>query len=174
VRIKAQLLFPRRDVEEDEDPRADLVRRLLEYEHFRDVARALDSAERDRLRSYRKGHFESRPRIAISEAPLETQWEQVWEALATLTERLAEPEPGYRFTSKAVRMDEKIEYITRLLGESARVDFVTLVAPWGTRMHAVISLLACLEMAKRSVLGLRQNSPFGPLWIYRKGENDAL
>jgi hypothetical protein len=38
VRIKAQMLFPRRASEEEEDPRADLVRRLLEYEHFREAA----------------------------------------------------------------------------------------------------------------------------------------
>src|SRR3712207_8460852 len=39
VRIKAQMLFPRRgDEEEGDDPRADLVRRLLEYEHFREAA----------------------------------------------------------------------------------------------------------------------------------------
>jgi chromatin segregation and condensation protein Rec8/ScpA/Scc1 (kleisin family) len=48
------------------------------------------------------------------------------------------------------------------------VEFAKLVAPWGTRMHAVISLLACLELSKRSMLALRQSTPFSPLWVMRR------
>lgn len=41
-------------------------------------------------------------------------------------------------------------------------------------MHAVVSLLACLELARRSALRLRQSAPFEPLWVYRAaGAADA-
>jgi chromatin segregation and condensation protein Rec8/ScpA/Scc1 (kleisin family) len=65
-------------------------------------------------------------------------------------------------------MDEKIEYVMDVLDHEARVEFARLVAPWGTRMHAVISLLACLELSKRSALALRQSAPFSPLWVMRR------
>ena len=42
-----------------------------------------------------------------------------------------------------------------------------LVRPWGTRAHAVGSLLACLELAKRSLVRVRQSAPFSTLWVYR-------
>src|SRR5690606_7498677 len=111
VRIKAQMLFPSRTEEEDEDPRADLVRRLLEYEHFRDVARTLESAERNRLKHHAKGFVEPRPRPSLADAPLETVWDDVWRAALTLAERLQGPEPGYRITTPLVRMDDKIDHV---------------------------------------------------------------
>jgi chromatin segregation and condensation protein Rec8/ScpA/Scc1 (kleisin family) len=54
-----------------------------------------------------------------------------------------------------------------------RVEFTELVSPWGTRMHAVMSLLACLELTKRSELKLRQSAPFAQLWVYRGEGVDA-
>jgi segregation and condensation protein A len=169
VRIKAQMLFPRREDEELDDPRADLVRRLLEYEHFREIARTLEVAQRDRSMFHSRGYFEPRPSPAVSEAVLETEWSEVWQALGGLIERLTAPEPGYRVQGPIVRIDDKIDYVLGMLRERARVEFASLVAPWGSRMHAVISLLACLELAKRRSLRLRQASPFAPLWVYRSG-----
>ncbi|HUE95738.1 MAG TPA: segregation/condensation protein A [Longimicrobiaceae bacterium] len=173
VRIKAQLLFPSRSEEEVEDPRADLVRRLLEYEHFREVARALEQAERERTRYFAKGFVPPRPRPSVADVPLETRWEEVLEAAVQLAERLAAPEPGYRVTAPVVRLDEKIDEVVGMLSRRNRFEFTTIVAPWGTRMHAVMSLLACLELAMRSVLRLRQASPFAPLWVYRRKDGDA-
>lgn len=168
VRIKAQMLFPSRTEEEEDDPRADLVRRLLEYEHFRDVARTLDQAERNRLRYHAKGFVEPRPRPSLADAPLQTVWDDVWQAALALAGRLQGPEPGYRITTPLVRMDDKIDHVLSVLSTRKRIEFALLVAPWGTRMHAVMSLLACLELAKRSSLTLRQAGPFAPLWVYRR------
>ncbi len=173
VRIKAQMLFPRWVEEEHDDPRADLVRRLLEYEHFREVALTLESAERERVRVYAKGFVEPREGPPLAEAPLETTWSEVWAAATALATRLQAPEPGYRVTGRVVKIDEKIEYILQALAERNRIEFATLVDPWGTRMHAVMSLLASLELAKRSSLRLRQASPFASLWLYRREEEEA-
>ncbi|HET7273685.1 MAG TPA: segregation/condensation protein A [Longimicrobiaceae bacterium] len=169
VRIKAQMLFPRRVEEEEDDPRADLVRRLLEHEHFLEAAHLLVGAERDRARYYPKGYVEVRAVPPASEAPLETSWEDVRGAVRAMAERLEEPEPGYRITGRMVRVDEKIDLVVAALQERASIEFSALVMPWGTRLHAVISLLACLELAKQSTLTLRQASPFAPLWVYRRG-----
>ena len=172
VRIKAQMLFPRREEEEFDDPRADLVRRLLEYEHFREAADRLERAERERGRHFPRGYVEPRPPPALEEAPLETRWEDVWAAIQSLAERLARPEPGYTFAARPVRIDEKIDHVLAALRRRQRIAFASLVDPWGTRMHAVVSLLACLELGRRSALRLRQSAPFEPLWIYRGGGDD--
>jgi segregation and condensation protein A len=168
IRIKAQMLFPRREEEEPDDPRAELVRRLLEYEHFREAAEELEAAERERSRHHCRGFVPPRAAPPLSDAPLETEWGEVWAAVLALAERLEEPEPGYRVQTPLVRMDEKIDYVMDVLDHEARVEFARLVAPWGTRMHAVISLLACLELSKRSALALRQSAPFSPLWVMRR------
>ena len=174
VRIKAQMLFPRHQEDEADDPRAELVRRLLEYEHYREAAERLESAERARARYHNRGYTEPRATPSLAEAPLETTWEDLWSAVLDLAERLAEPEPGYRFAGRPVRLEEKIDQVLTALSQKQRVAFAALVAPWGTRMHAVISLLACLELSRRSALRLRQSAPFEPLWVYRTaGTADA-
>lgn len=168
VRIKAQMLFPRRAAEDDDDPRADLVRRLLEYEHFREAALRLEAAQHQRARSHAKGYVEARPLPPLADAPLETGWDELWAAALHLGERLETPdEPGYRFATRPVRIEEKIDLVLATLERLRRVEFAALVSPWGSRMHTVVSLLACLELAKRNSLRLRQSAPFAPLWLYR-------
>ncbi len=174
VRIKAQMLFPRHDGEsDDEDPRAELVRRLLEYEHFRDASRLLEEAERTRARHRGRGYLELRPAPRGADLPLEIGWGEVWAAVLRLSERLAEPDAGYRVEARPVRVDEKMELVLERLADKRRVEFAALVLPWGTRMHAVVSLLACLELAKRSLVTLRQTSPFAEAWIYRRSGGEA-
>lgn len=168
IRIKAQMLFPRHgDAEDEEDPRAELVRRLLEYEHFREAARLLERAERERARRWGRGFVEVRPAPRLADLPLATEWDEVWAAVQRLAERLAEPPPGYRFAGRPVRMEEKLRLLREALDGASRLEFAALVAPWGTRMHAVVTLLACLELAKRNTLELRQAQPFAALWILR-------
>jgi segregation and condensation protein A len=168
IRIKAQMLFPRQgDGDEDDDPRAELVRRLLEYEHFREAARQLERAERERARLYSRGFVEVRPQPRLADLPLQTSWEEVWEAAVRLGERLSVPETLHTVRGREVKIEDKIREVLAALDRTRRVEFHTLVEPWGTRVHAVASLLACLELAKRSVVRIRQAAPFATLWIYR-------
>jgi segregation and condensation protein A len=174
VRIKAQMLFPRRVEDGDEeDPRAELVRRLLEYEHFREAAGLLVEAERERARMWSRGYVEARPERRPLSLPLDTAWSEVWDAALRLGARAAEPEAVYRFQGRPVRIEEKMELVLGALQESRRVEFAALVSPWGTRMHAVVSLLACLELAKRSMVQVRQAAPFAPLWVYRRRREEG-
>jgi segregation and condensation protein A len=171
VRIKAQMLFPRRaDDDETEDPRADLVRRLLEYEHFREAARLLERAERERSRLYGRGFVEARPAPRLADLPLETTWDEVRGAMAGLVERLNAPETIHHVRGREIKMEDKIHVILGALERSRRVEFAQIVSPWGTRIHAVTTLLASLELAKRSMVRVRQVSPFASLWIYRARE----
>jgi segregation and condensation protein A len=168
IRIKAQMLFPRRASDEEEDPRADLVRRLLEYEHFREAALHLERAQRARARLWSKGYVQPRALPPLASAPLEVSWSDVEAAVQRLAERVGrEEEPGYRFASRPVRIEDKIELVLESLGRERRVAFGALVEPWGTRMHAVVSLLACLELARRHLLRMRQVAPFEDLWLHR-------
>ncbi len=168
VRIKAQMLFPRRaDDEAAEDPRADLVRRLLEHEHFREAARLLERSERARALRYGRGFVQPRAAPRLADLPLETGWDEVEAALGALVERLGAPEPVHHVRGREVKIEDKIGEILAALAATGRVEFAALVAPWGTRIHAVASLLACLELAKRSRVRVRQSSPFAALWIYR-------
>ena len=167
VRIKAQMLLPRVGEEEDEDPRAELVRRLLEYEQIREITLRLRGAEADRARRFGKGYVPPRPRKPITDTPLETTWDEVFEAAL----RVETPEPGrhrHRVTTRTVSMEEKVVLILDALRVSTRVEFSRLVQGFRERMHGVMTFLAGLELTRRRILLLRQAKPFSELWIYRR------
>ena len=170
VRIKAQMLLPRHDDEEDEDPRAELVRRLLEYEQIREICSRLGAAEAERARRFSKGFVQPRPRPEPTETPLETTWEEVFQA--ALGVKLPEPrDRRHAVATRPVAMEDKIDLILTTLREAAQVEFSRLLTGLhglGAKMHGVMTFLASLELTRRRRLFLRQVSPFSELWLYRR------
>lgn len=173
VRIKAQMVLPRRASEGDvlEDPRAELVRRLLEYEHFREAANRMELAETDRRRRFRRGYIPPAPRPpAVKELVL--TWEELFTAALSVGER-ARPLPDHRVAPRAIPLEDKIGLIVQVLRKFSRIEFSRLVAPFGDKLHGVVTLLAGLELSKRRELTMRQSRPFAPLWLYRTKESAA-
>jgi len=166
IRIKAQMLLPRHGEEEDEDPRAELVRRLLEYEQIREISQRLRTAEADRARRFAKGYVPPRPERRIEEMPLETTWQEVFEAALRVETPL--PERSHRITQRTVTMEEKAVLILDALKRSSRVEFSKLMVGFRDKMHGVMTFLAGLELTRRRLLLLRQTRPFAELWIYRR------
>lgn len=169
VHIKAQMLLPRPEEDEDDDPRAELVRRLLEYEQIREIARRLERTEAERARRFNKGYLPVRPAPPAEEVPLETTWEEVHDAAL----QVALPEPRdqeHSVTTRTVSMDEKVELILSTLEKVARIEFRKLLVPFAERMHGVMTLLAGLELSRRRRIRLRQSQPFHELWVYLRQE----
>ncbi len=175
VRIKAQMLLPRHGEDEDQDPRAELVRRLLEYEQIREIAQRLERAEAERARRFPKGYVAPRPRPALADTPLETTWDEVFQA--ALGVELPEPhDRGHRVTLRPVAMEDKVVLILDALRDVARVEFSRLLAGlegMQAKMHGVMTLLASLELTRRRNIFLRQVEPFHELWVYRRDEEDG-
>jgi segregation and condensation protein A len=168
VRIKAQMLLPRPErFEWEEDPRAELVRRLLEYEHFQDVVHVLQTAEAQRGRHMAKGFIEARPAPVIARPRLEVTLRELLEAAARIPEPL--PAVHVRAPSSQVSVGEKVSLLRRLIGKAKRVALDRLFKPWGTRAHAVAALLAALEMARQQVVRIEQTKPFSPIWLFSLG-----
>jgi segregation and condensation protein A len=173
IRIKAQMILPRRGDETGEsiDPRAELVRRLLEYEHFREAANRLEEMEAGRRRQFRRGFVPSRnPRPVVVE--LTVEWDAVHAAALGLADRARRPEE-HHVQTRPVPLEDKIGLIAQTLRRLARIEFSSLIQPFGNKLHAVMTLLAGLELAKRRHVELRQGAPFTPLWLYRGKEIDA-
>lgn len=168
LRIKSQMLLPRRRDEEGEleDPRAELVRRLLEYEHFRDAADRLEDAEADRARHYGRGYVPPKPAPDPESVDLDVDWAELWDALHELLERTRPPET-HHVHGRIVTLEEKIDLILDALARLTRVEFRQLLAEHPDRLHAVATLMAGLELARRREVAIRQSEPFAPLWIYR-------
>jgi segregation and condensation protein A len=172
VRIKAQLLLPRPELPDwEEDPRAELVRRLLEYEHFQDVVHVLEGAEAQRGRHFAKGFVRDRPAPLLEPVDLELSLADFLRVVAAIPEPL--PEPEVRPPSRTVTVDEKSSMLRRMLSKARRVSFDKLFRPWGTRAHAVAALLAALELARQQVLRIEQVKPFSSIWLLRSREEPS-
>jgi segregation and condensation protein A len=173
IRIKAQMLLPRHEGEEDQDPRAELVRRLLEYEQIREISTRLQSAEAARARRFGKGYVPARPRPEPSDTPLETTWDEVMGA-AMRVELPESFDRRHSVTPRTVAMEDKVALIAQRLGQVTRIEFSRLLAGFEDKIHGVMTLLAGLELSRRRELFLRQVAPFSELWLYRRGEDDAV
>ncbi len=171
IRIKAQMLLPRSSEDEDEDPRAELVRRLLEYEQIREISQRMSNAEADRARRFGKGYVPPRPQRPIHETPLETTWDEVF-AAALKVELPVLQDRQHRVTTRPVAMEDKIVLILDSLKQTTGVEFTSLVRGFRDKMHGVMTFLAGLELTRRRLLFLRQARPFSELWMYRR-EDDA-
>ena len=166
IGIKARMLLPHRKEEEDRDPRAELVRRLLEYEQVREISSLLAVMEARRMRRWAKGYIPPRPRAGPQETPLTTTWDEVYEA--ALAVELPRPHAPRRVRTRLVSIEDKIALIRDRLAAVTRVEFSRLISSWEERTHGVMTLLAGLELARRRQISLRQTRPFAELWLYRR------
>lgn len=169
IHIKSQMLLPRPSEDEDEDPRAELVRRLLEYEQIREITSRLRSAEAERSRRFGKGYVPPRPKKALQDVPLETTWDEVFEA-ALEVEMPVPQDRTHSVTTRTVTMEEKAVLILDALKRKTRVEFARLLDGFKERSHGVMTFLAGLELTRRRLLFLRQTRPFAELWIYRRDD----
>lgn len=166
IKIKAQMLLPRYDDGEEEDPRVELVRRLLEYEQIREISNRLAAAEADSTRRFGKGFLEPRNSLPIEEVLLETTWEEVLSVALEITS----PDPGIQrhvVATQVVAMEDKMDLILETLGRVRRIEFNRLILPFKNRMHSVMTFLAGLELTRRRRVKLKQVEPFAELWVYR-------
>jgi segregation and condensation protein A len=166
MRIKAQMLL-RRD-EEQEDPRQELVRNLVEYKKMVEAARSFQSMEQERLKMFTRPvpQYEKEYR---GEVEFELSMFEVMRAFREISSQL-EDEPVNEFEREAFTMEEKIEAIENSLAENGQVRFRDLFAGMSSRLELIVTFIAMLELMKRLTVKVRQEAAFGEIWIYPAGE----
>ena len=168
--IKSRLLLPRpAAAEEDEeaDPRADLVRRLQEYERFRRAAERLDGLSREGRDFFVAGVDASA--IEPSRPPPRVSVEDLMAALADVTSRAAMFASHHVAREALSVRDRMAQVLGRLAPEGAgSVEFTSLFAPEEGRAGVVVSLLAILELWRGRLIDLVQTGPFAPIHVRRQ------
>jgi segregation and condensation protein A len=171
VRLKAQMLLPRHPDEEGwEDPRAELVRRLLEYQQIREIAIWLGTAADRRAEQFARGYLPPAPAappppLAVSLIDLLTAVERV---LANI------PFPVlHRVVARPLDVESATRRIEGLLAEQEEIGWLDALGARPTIVDVLSTLLALLELAKRGALRLVQPTPFSPLVIARDAARTA-
>lgn len=165
LRIKAQMLLPRRGDEEPwEDPRHELVRRLLEYQQVREIADWLDAASRGRAARFARGFVPPAP--DTPPPPLEFTIEELLEAVEHVLAMMPDP-IIHRVVPRPLDVEAATARILELLAERAAFSWRDLLGAAPSIVDVLSSLVALLELARRGQLSLKQSRPFTPFVIDR-------
>jgi len=162
--IKSRMLLPRPSSEDgdESDPRAELVRRLQEYERFKQAAEDLDDLPRQgRDYALTEAFVEDRSVVRL---PPKVELRELLTALRDVMSR-AELFTHHHITQEPLSVRERMSRIIDKLRENPYMQFHQLFDPEEGRMGVVVSFLALMELIREQLVDLVQNKPFGQIYI---------
>ncbi len=171
LRIKAQMLLPRTDGGEAwDDPRAELVRRLLEYQQMREVVDVLERAGEERRSRFARAYI---PQAAAPpEAPLALSLSELLAAVDRLL-RATKPAIMHDVIARSVDVPGAIELIRSVLLLRAHLMWTDLVTREADPSQVLSTLLGLLEMAKLGECRVAQPRPFANVEITSDAASEA-
>lgn len=166
MEIKSRMLLPRpeEEAEEEDDPRQELVRQLLEYKQFKDAAAVLEARAEE--------HGQRLPRLPEppvasdpSTAPLRPV--ELWDLVSAFGRLMRET---LALAPQEIIVDQTpvhvyMEQIAARLTREPRVSFKDLFTPPYTRGRLVGLFLAILELTRMLRIAVEQDKPFDELWL---------
>ena len=167
--IKSRMLLPRsaETEEEEDDPRAELIRRLQEYERFKAAAENVDELPR-------VGRDVTVPKLDAPEARArkllpDVSLEEVLLSMAEVLRR-ADMFESHQVTREALSTRERMSEVLERLKGGVFVPFVELFAAEEGRLGVVVTFMAVLELIKESLVELVQNEPFAAIHVRARAE----
>jgi segregation and condensation protein A len=170
LRIKAQLLLPRGEGEDWEDPRAELVRRLLEYQQMREIVDVLEQRADDRRRQFARAFLPEQP--APPQAPLALSLSELLGAVDRVLRSVRDPHM-HDVVARPLDVPAAIEIIRSLLAIQARLRWTDVVRPDAEPWQVLSALLGLLELARLGELRVAQPRPFANVEISRDASSEA-
>jgi len=169
MEIKSRALLPQPVVAQEEteepDPAMELIRRLKEYQKFKEAAEQLAAMEKERQVTY----FRSERSDASFEAVEECVEASLFDLLTAFSQFMSG-----RISSKMVHellqdeatVEEKIAFLRQWVHERKKVNFLELLSQTKSRLEAVAIFLALLELIRLHEVVIRQPHLFGEIWIF--------
>ena len=169
IHIKSRTLLPQEPGpesgdEEGEDPRSELVRRLVEYQQFKEVAGRLSDQER-----LWRQVFQREPEQSQQVREVLSEDVQVFDLLSALQEVLAQTaaSPELEFTPDTLTVQDRINNVIERLEETPALTFAALFEGETDRLTVIVTFLALLELVRMKLVRLTQVNFGGPIRITR-------
>jgi segregation and condensation protein A len=170
LRIKAQMLLPRGEGDDWEDPRAELVRRLLEYQQMREIVDVMEKRADERRRQFARAYLPDQ--AAPPQAPLALSLSELLSAVDRVLRFVREPNM-HEVVARPLDVPAAVELIRSLLALKAQLRWTDVVrsdaAPW----QVLSALLGLLELARLGELRVAQPRPFANVEITRDPTSEA-
>lgn len=171
--IKSRLLLPRPPAAEaeEEDPRAELVRRLQEYERFKEAAEDLDALPR----IYRDVFpaVAATPSVVRPRREVDVSLRELLAALSDVMQR-ADWSSAHQVQREALSVRERMSGCLAGLSRERFSAFGELFEPGEGRLGVVVTFLALLELLKEDLVELVQSEPLAPIYVRAATAADAV
>lgn len=165
--IKSRMLLPRHHEEEEEelDPRAELIRKLQEYEKFKTAAENLDQIPREE-RDFFLVNLEIDTNDLNKKQPELTQVDLV-ETFQQILQRCA-LNTDHKVTQEPLSVREKMTSLISLLSDENFSEFESFFDVEEGRLGIVVTFIAILELAKESLIEIVQNEPYSTIYLRKR------
>jgi segregation and condensation protein A len=172
--IKSRMLLPRPKVDQDgneEDPRAELVRRLQEYERFKRAAESIDALPRLE-RDVWQTSAELKDRKVVRLLPTVTLQEMLlaFKDVVVRSEMFAH----HHIQRERLSVRERMANVMTTLEQASFVEFVRLFSVEEGRMGVTVTFMAILELVREGLVEIVQAEPYAPIHVRAAGASRKL
>lgn len=167
IEMKSYILLPKVEIEEEEDPRENLIKRLIEYKNYKEITETFKELEENRFQIYTKEPSN------LSE--YEDEMVEVKEDIDVLIEafkellKKTEPPLDTKITSKEYSIHIRNKEIKDILRKKKKVEFLELFDNFN-KDYIIITFLSILDLSKRQELEIEQEYNFNKIFLINKGD----
>lgn len=158
--IKARMMLPREDSEDDEldesDPRYELVQRLLEYKRYKEMSEKMADMDDETRKKYMRGYPEADnvEQQATGEALQDVTMFDLIAAFKKVLQDIERKNIVHHVEKVSTTVEEQAEFVLNRLQEHGRQTFMEVCATLKNKIYVVVTFLAVLEMIKEQQINL--------------------
>jgi len=177
MQVKVKMLLPKEvDEKGDEiDPRTDLVKALLEYKKYKEMAEELSFFEANQRKIMYRGDYSSDYKINYTEYDTLLKNISMFDLMKAFKKALMDKpkEVVHEVKKIPVTIDEQIEFIFNKIAAAGEVNFIELIKGMQEKLRIIVTFIALLEMIKMGKIGIRTSRNFNDFVIYnlQNGQN---
>lgn len=158
MQIKVKMLLPRLEgTDEDEDPRAELVRRLIEYKRFKEKALEFSTMEDEQRKIHYRKFFSADPKVQLVEEEEDILKDVTLYNLISAYKRALDLMPKrviHEVNLPNVSIDEQMSFTLDYLRVNRRTTLLELVSHMTEKLRVIVTVIALLEMTKNKIISL--------------------
>ncbi len=171
MHIKVRMLLPREIDEKGEeiDPRAELVKALLEYKKYKEMSEELTYLESNQRKLNYRGNFSADEKESPPDYEILLKNVSIYDlakAYKKIIEGIQQP-PVHEIAKINVTIDEQIKYILEKVELAGKLHFLELVIEMKEKIRIVVTFVALLELVKMGKIGITVSKNFNDFYLVR-------
>lgn len=171
IQIKAKMIIftGQENLEEEEDPRYELVKRLLQYKRFKDASADISTFEDEQRKVFYRHDFSGDDRTSDELEDPGLQNLTLFNLIKAYKFAIEHQpkEVVHNIVRFNVTLEEQIEYLSRMCDEREYISFLDLVKSMHEKLRVVVTFIAILELAKNGIIGIKINSNLTDFTIFK-------